>query len=165
MAAALPAHAEVSKEYQVKAAFVYNFTKFVEWPREHFGDDHRAIVIAVLGQNPFGDELEKILRDRKVGGRELIIKTLASVDDARTADVLFVCDGEEKHLEAVWPSLHAAGVLTIGESTDFAAQGMITFVLEGDKVRFAVNLASVERAHLKFSAQLLKLATTVRRDR
>ncbi|MDB6127898.1 MAG: YfiR family protein [Verrucomicrobia bacterium] len=162
LAVGVPLHAEISKEYQVKAAFVYNFTKFVEWPPGHFGDDQRPIVIAVLGKNPFGDELEKILRGRKVAGRDLAVKILESPESADSADVLFVCDGEEKHLGALWPRLLAAGVLTTGESADFGERGMITFLLEGEKVRFEVNLVPVEQARLKLSAQLLKLATIVR---
>ena len=97
-----PVRAEVSKEYQVKAAYVYNFTKFVEWPEGHFQDEHRAIVIAILGRNPFGDELEKILQGRTVGGRPLTVKILASAEEAKTVDVLFVCEGEEKRLESLW---------------------------------------------------------------
>ena len=155
--------AQTPKEFQVKAAFIYNFTKYVEWPEGHFENGHRPIVIAILGRNPFGGELEKIIQGRKVGGRSLTVRVLASADEAKNADVLFICEGEDKLPEATWQALRDASVLTTGESDDFARHGIITFVVEGDKVRFAVNIAAAERAQLKMDAQLLKLATSVHR--
>ncbi|MDB6167459.1 MAG: YfiR family protein [Verrucomicrobia bacterium] len=157
--------AEVSKEYQVKAAFLYNFTKFVEWPTQHFAHEERPILIGILGRNPFGEELDKILRGRKVAGRELEVKVLASPEEAKTVDVLFVCEGEEQRLAGLWQPLLKAGVLTVGESGRFGELGgMVVFLLEGDKVRFSINLGQAEQAQLKLSAQLLKLATAVRRN-
>jgi len=156
------AEGTVSKEYQVKAAFLYNFTKFVEWPAQHFATEDRPVVIAVLGHNPFGEELEQITRGRRVNGREITIAFIDTAAAAAAADLVFVCAGEESRFEAMSTALRQAQVLTIGESPRFAdAGGMITFLREADKVRFAVNLDSAERAGLKISAQLLKLATDV----
>lgn len=157
--------AEVTKEYQVKAAFLYNFTKFVEWPSQHFTDDQRPIVIGVLGRNPFGDELQKIIKGRNVNGRTITIRLIETPAEARSADIVFICAGEEKQLEGMWQELHDAGVLTVGESKTFADHGgMITFLVEGDKIRFAIDLTSSDRARLKISAQLLKLAISVHRN-
>lgn len=157
--------AEIPKEYQVKAAFLYNFTKFVEWSPQHFASGERPIVIGVLGRNPFGDELEKIVRGRNVNGRAITVKVITSILEARSTDLVFVCAGEERQLDGKWRQLQDAGVLTVGESKVFSDHGgTITFLLEGDKVRFAINLAAGESAGLKISAQLLKLATTVHRN-
>lgn len=154
--------AEVAKEYQVKAAFLYNFTKFVEWPPTRTADPTRPITIGVLGRNPFGDELERILQGRKVNGRELVIAPVDSSADATAVDLLFVCSGEERRLELMRDELRSAGVLTVGESDRFiAAGGIINFTLSGDKLRFIVNLDASDGAGLKISAQLLKLAAEV----
>jgi hypothetical protein len=159
------ADAEVSKEYQVKAAFLYNFTKFVEWPAASFADETSPIVIGVLGQNPFGHELEKIVQGRTVNRRTIsviFIPTAAEMP-ARHVHLLFVPAGEETRLPAtVWRD---AAVVAVGESARFIALGgTIVFTREADKIHFVINLESAERAGLKISAQLLKLATAVHRQ-
>lgn len=152
----------VSKEYQLKAAFLYNFTKFVEWPPERFADDTSPIVIAVLGKNPFGDEITNLVKNRSVNGRSIIVRFIASDAEISSAHIVFITAGEESRVNE---SLFAPpGVLTVGESSEFMARGgMIRFTLIGEKVRFEINQASSERAGLKISGQLLKLATAVRK--
>lgn len=163
--AAAGAEPEVAKEYQLKAAYLYNFTKFVEWPRERFADDTSPIVIAVLGENPFGDELARLVSGRKVNGRPITVLAARSVREGAAAHLLFISARDEKSLGPALAQLHAAGVLTVGESPGFAAGGgIITFILEADKVRFEINLTAAEQSRLKLSAQLLKLATVVRRQ-
>ena len=152
-----------NKEQQVKAAFLYNFTKFVEWP-DRVGDTHKPITIGILGQPLVRDELEKIVQGRKVNGRELAVMTITSLSDLPLVNVLFVGAGEESRLAGKLPALQHLGVLVVGESKSFAAlDGMITFSVDGDKVRFEINQFSAEQAGLKISAQLLKLATAVRK--
>ncbi len=155
--------AEVSKEYQLKAAFLYNFTKFVEWPPVRFADQTSPIIVGVLGRNPFSDELAKIVKDRTVNGRAIIVKLVATPEEMSAVHLLFVPVGEEIRLPlADWQ--HAA-VVAVGESEAFAALGgTITFVPAGDKVRFEVNIAAAGRGGVKISAQLQKLATVVRRE-
>ncbi len=154
--------AEVTKEYQLKAAFLFNFTKFVEWPATRFADDASPIVIGVLGRNPFEGELANIVKGRAVNGRGIAVKSVTGADDLLTVHLLFVPGGEEPLLRAAaWQN---AAIVTVGESAAFAAlSGTITFKPEGDKVRFDINLETAERDQLKFSAQLLKLAAAVRR--
>jgi hypothetical protein len=155
--------AEISKEYQLKAAFLYSFTKFVEWPAARFEDKTSPIVIGVLGQSPFGDELEKIVKGRTVNGRALVVRPIATADEAATVHLLFVPAGEETRFAAAgaWKK---NSVVSVGESAEFAALGgTITFTPEADKVRFAINLESAGQSRLKISAQLLKLAADVRK--
>jgi hypothetical protein len=153
--------ADVAKEYQIKAAFVYNLTKFVEWPPARFDASSDPIVIGVLGKNPFGDTLEAAVRGRKVGGREIVIVGLSSTDAGSRVHVLFVAAGQEAYFDPDNPF----GALTVGESDRFTALGgMITFIPDADKVRFMINLETAEEAELKLSAQLLKLASSVRRN-
>ncbi len=158
---ALPLRADVPKEYQLKAAFLYNFTKFIEWPPARFADANSPIVIGVLGENPFGGELEKIVRGRTVNGRAILVRTVNNAGEGSAVHLLFVPAGEEPRLPEVAPP--AAAIVTIGESRDFAALGgMITFTRVDDKLRFEINMAAAERRRLKINAQLQKLATVVR---
>jgi hypothetical protein len=159
----LPVHGAISKEYQLKAAFLYNFTKFVEWQTAHSTDAATPLTIGVLGNNPFGDELEHIVHGRKVNGRNVVIKEVSSAE-AATVNVLFVTAGEEKQFEPLRTALQAAGVLTVGESEEFTRLGgIITFVPEGGKIRFEINIVAARDSYVKISAELQKLARTVRR--
>lgn len=155
----------VSKEYQLKAAFLYNFTKFVaEWPTNRFATKEAPITIGVLGKNPFGEELNKAIQGRNANGHAFVIKTLDTVADAPTADVLFVPRGQESLLQDQLPAIQAAGVLTVGESDAFGTLGgLINFTTEADKIRFTINLDEAEQRGFKFSSQLLKLAQIIRR--
>jgi hypothetical protein len=158
------AEAAGNKEQQVKAAFLYNFTKFVEWPEQDFGEAGRSIVIGVIGSTVIRDELEKIVRGRKVNGRDITVHLLETIPDSPSVDLLFITAEGEARLAVKLDQPALAGVLTVGESKQFAARGgMITFILEGDRVRFEINQGSAERSGLKISAQLLKLAAAERR--
>lgn len=156
------AETPVSKEYQLKAAFLYNFTKFVEWPPARFADNTSPIVVAVVGRNPFGEELENVVKGRAVNGRAIAIKLVITPDEAAGAHLLFVPSGEENRLPAA--AVQRDALLAVGESEVFAAQGgAITFVQVGGKMRFEINIGAAERAHVKISTQLLKLANVVHR--
>lgn len=164
--AALPSIANaqpISKEYRLKAAFLYNFTKFVSWPADRFADDTSPIVIAVLGTKPFEQELTELVKDRSVDGRPIRIRAIQSAAQLDGAHVVFLHAGEETRLPA--SLFDAAGVLTVGESSDFTRRGgIITFVVADEKVRFEINQGAAEQAGLKISGQLLKLATVVRKS-
>lgn len=154
----------VSREYQLKAAFLYNFTKFIVWPTQRSGQPDTPLVIGVLGRNPFGNELEKIVRGRTTSGREIRVRFLNTSADAHSLDVLFVPAGEEKRVVGQLDGLHASAVLTVGETSQFMALGgIITFSMEADKIRFEISRQSGQRAGLKISPHLLKLSTSVRK--
>jgi hypothetical protein len=154
----------VSKEYQVKAAFLYNFTKFVEWPADRFADAASPIVIGVLGKNPFGDELEKIVTGRMVNGRSIAVVQLQTAAEAQPVHAVFIAEGEESLMGKQGGALTGAGVLLVGESERFLALGgIVSFSNADDKVRFEINVAAAEQGGLKISAQLQKLAAMVRR--
>ena len=161
---AVAADAPISREYQIKAAFLYNIPKFVEWPADGFTDANAPIVIGVLGVNPFGDVLQTIVRDRKINGRSVIVKQVESVAEARVSQLLFVGANEDARFAGMRKAMEGSTVLTVGESAAFAAAGGgIRFVPVGDKLSFEINMSSVERAHLKISSQLQKLAIAVSR--
>jgi hypothetical protein len=153
----------VSREYQIKAAFLYNFTKFVEWPPSRFATPESPIIIGILGDNPVGDVLETIVKARRVNNRPIEIRLVATKAEAAEVHVLFSGAGQEPQLTAMVGLLRAQSVLTVGETPLFAASGgIIDFVVGGDKVRFFINAESGEQSGLKISAQLLKLAIPVR---
>ncbi len=158
-----PAEPAVAKEYQVKAAFLYNFTKFVEWPEAKFADANAPIVIGVMGHNPFGTVLAEMVKERKVNGRGIQIKLIGSLAEIKGLHVLFISAAEANRVEVLEAALKEGAVLGVGESDTFLLRGgTIRFVLEEDKVRFEIDLNSAERAQLKISSQLLRLARVVK---
>ncbi len=158
------AESPAPREWQIKAAFLYNFTKFIEWPAEKFHNAHSPLIIGVLGQSPFGDELEKAVKDRKINGRDLVVRTVRTAAEVRSVHLLFVSAMEGLSPGELSGALKAGCVLGVGDSPDLFEHGAaIGFVLEADKVRFEVDLDSAEDARVKISAHLLKLAKTVRK--
>lgn len=155
------ADSAIAREYKVKAAFIYNFAKFVEWPAQKLGSDSAPLVIGVLGSNPFGDELENALKGRQINGRGIVVRQFDDVEAAKAAHLLFVSVNDETKLRK---ALKEYGVLTIGQSESFTRNGgIITFTFEHDKLGFEINVGAAEQAGLKVSAQLQKLAKSVRK--
>lgn len=150
-------------EYEVKAAFLYNFARFVEWPAETFRDAGQPFVVAVLGRDPFGPVLDQTLSGKTVLGRRIEVKRGDRVEDVRGAHIVFVSASERARVPSILKSLKGQGVLTVGDMDGFAERGgTINFVLRGNKVRFEINPANAEESRLRMSSQLLKLATLVR---
>ncbi len=156
------AQSEPPSEYQIKAAFLYNFAKFVEWPADTFADPHDPIVLGIVGEDPFGSVLDKIVLGKTVNGRGLMIKRLKPGPDLRKCHILFISSSEKKHLAPILESLQGSSVLTVGETDRFAQSGgVINFILEENKVRFEINSETAARARLKISSKLLALARIV----
>ena len=154
--------AEVAPEYQVKAAYLYYFATFVDWPARALERHPGSLVIGVLGADPFGSLLEETLRGKTAHDRRFVVKRFTRVKDALDSHILFVCASEEERLPIILKALQGAQVLTIGETDGFAERGgQIGLRTEGGKVRFQVNVAAAEQAGLRISSQLLKLGTLV----
>ena len=152
----------VSNEYQIKAAFLYNFTKFVEWPAPSFSGPGDPIVIGVYCSEPFAATLEKIVLGRKVNGRVIAVRRLTTASDARTVHLLFVCTAQDLLLSGIQAEVQSRPVVTVGESEADTRSGVaIRFLREDDKLRFGIDMVVAARAGVKISAQLQKLATTV----
>ena len=149
-------------EYQVKAAFLFNFTKFVEWPDGSFDAPQAPIVVGIIGDDPFGDDLERMIAGQKVQGRSLMIRRERWGDDLRRCQVLFVSASEHEHRSRILGSVQSAGVLTVSDMEGFAeAGGVIEFVIEQNRVRFIVNLDAATQGRLRVSAKLLALARVI----
>ena len=149
-------------EYQVKAAFLFNFTKFVEWPEGSFEDPQAPIVVGIIGDDPFGDDLGRIIAGQKVQGRSLVIRRERWGDDLRRCHVLFISASEHERSARILGSVQSAGVLTVSDTEGFAeAGGVIEFVIEQNRVRFIVNLDAATQGRLRMSAKLLALARVI----
>jgi len=150
-----PAHAGPS-EYDLKAAFIYQIAKFVEWP-----PSNAPLRLCVLGGNPFGAALEDI-RGKPVNERKLEVVLLNAAADPRECTMLFIAAPAERHLERIIAISRGAGMLTLGDTEGFAKRGaMVNFFLENGKVRFEINLEAVRQGGLKISSKLLTLARIV----
>jgi YfiR/HmsC-like len=149
-------------EYQVKAAFLLNFAKFVDWPPTVFEDEKHPITVCVFGYDPFGGALDELIRGKNINNRELLARRINELPDLKTCQLVFVSEREEKRLPEILNSLKGASALLVGEGEDFAERGGgIQFILENNRLRFAVNLDAVQRAHLTVSSKLLALAKIV----
>jgi hypothetical protein len=157
------APAEVPSETQIKAAFLYNFTRFVEWPEEAFAAPQEPLVIGVLGEKALTEDLRAVVAGRKINGRTIAVRDVEHPIDAVTAKVLFVSAASDARFDALQDSLAGRTVLTVGESSAFAsAGGAILLVEHAGKLRFEINVTATERARIKVSSELRKLATAVR---
>jgi hypothetical protein len=150
---------EPSREYQVKAAFIYNFVQFVDWPASAFADDSSPLTIGVLGANPFGDALDHVVEGKTVNARTLAVRYFSRIEDVEKCQVLFVVSSDRDFLQTLHDKLKDQSVLTIGEADEFLPTGgIIRLYTEENKVRFEINVDAAEQAQLKISSKLLHLA-------
>lgn len=150
-------------EYQVKAAYVYNFGKFVKWPTDAAASRGGAFTICVLGNDPFGTVLQSTLAGESIGGKLVAIKRVALAQAAASCHILFLSTAQETKLDSILAALNQASVLTVSDIREFSQRGgMIQFVLQGDRVRFEINRANAEGDGLTLTSDLLKVAAVVR---
>jgi hypothetical protein len=146
-------------EYQVKAAYLLNFTRYVEWPDQAFTSPTAPIDICLLGADPFGGALEQAVAGRVTRGRPLIVQLKRTAAEARYCPVVFVPGPIWRRNPAVLEQLRGHGVLTVGDTEDFAkAGGIIGFTIQDESVRFVVNLDARDLAGLRISSRMLALA-------
>jgi len=168
-----------SQEYQVKAAFLYNFLQFVDWPEENLADSNEPIIIGIIGKDPFKNAFEPI-KNKKVKGRAVVTKRFKSFEDLKKSTendipesnqeiktltkchLLFICSSEQKNLKEIIDTVKHHSVLTVSEMEGFLESGgIINWLVEDKKVRFEVNTAAAERAKLKIRSNLLRLAKRI----
>ena len=150
-------------EYQLKAAYMYNFAKFVDWPADALGDRTRPFAICVLGQTPLSQALRDALSGKVWDQRPLEFRQISDSSQAGKCQILFISLAD-KQTRLVLAEVKPLPVLTVGESEDFINQGgVVRFLLDGARVRLEFNLDAADSARLRVSAKLLGLAKTVRR--
>ncbi len=146
-------------EYQVKAAFIWNFAKFIDWPPPSFSSPDGPLTIGVLGDNPLSETLGEFLKGKTANNRPLVAKQCRTLDEAKTCHVLFVSASESKRLPEILAELSKSSVLTVSETDQFIKEGgMINFFREGNKFRFQINDQAARSAGLKIASKLLELS-------
>jgi len=146
-------------EYQLKAAFLFNFTQFIEWPTNAFADANAPLVIGILGNNPFGAVLSQTVEGETVHGRKVVIRLFKRIEDVHACQLLFISRSEQARLPQVLAALKGVPVVTVSDSDQFVRHGgMIGFVIHENKVRFEINSETAAKASLKVSSKLLNLA-------
>jgi hypothetical protein len=150
-------------EFQVEAAYVYNFGKFVKWPADAAANRHGGFTICVLGDDPFGTVLQSTLASESLGGKPVAVRRVPTPQDAASCHILFLSTVQETKLKEIVAALGQTPVLTVSDIPEFSQRGgMIQFVLQGDRVRFEINRANAESDGLILTSDLLKVAVVVR---
>ena len=151
-------------EYQVEAAYLYNFSRFVEWPAKGTNAPG-SFTICVLGEDPFGQALDATIAGEAIGNQRVIARRISSPQMSVDCQILFISSSEANRLNKIIEALNKSSVLTVSNIPQFSERrGMIQFVLEENRIRFEVNLTATQRAGLTLSSDLLKVATVVRKN-
>jgi hypothetical protein len=154
----------VSREYALKAAFLYNFAKFVEWPKVAFPNESAPIAICIVGDDPFGTALEAV-KGRAVRERKTVMKRGVKPDDLRACHICFVSRSEGENLAKILAELRDCHALTVSDVEGFAQRGgVIGLVTVEDEIHLEINVDAAERAGLTVSSRLLKLAKIIRSE-
>lgn len=156
----------LSREFQVKAVFLYNFVQFVDWPPDAFEHPGSPFVIGVLGLDPFGTFLDDLVRDEKVNGRAIVVKRFRHLGELDQCHVLFVSGSEGPRIEQIAGALRGRSILTVCDWDEFVRHGaMVRFVTERNRVRLRINLDAARASRLTISSKLLRSAETVTASR
>lgn len=146
-------------EYRDKANFLVVFPKFVEWPTEAFPSAQAPLLICVFGNFSFGTSLAELTRGAFIRGRQMEIRWVRNEEALRSCHILFVSRSEGKRYTRIFKAIRGVSVLTVGETPDFMASGgAIDFLIEEDRLQFAVNISAANKAHLRISSNMLALA-------
>ena len=150
------------REYKVKAAFLFNFTQFVEWPAGSLEEAGSPFVIGIFGENPFGNYLKEIITGESVNGHPLTIRQYKTVDEIKLCHILFISPAEVGQVREVITALEGRNILTVSDAAHFIESGgMIRLVTSNNKIRIQVNPARAKEADLKISSKLLGVADIV----
>jgi hypothetical protein len=153
------AQTEVSKEYQIKAVFLFNFAQFVTWPPEAFASQDQPLRIGILGGDPFGTFLDETVKGEKVGDHPLVIQRYGGVEEVRDCQILFVTASESGEMKEILSALKGKSILTVGDKEGFIrGGGMVRFIMVGNKIRLRINPEAAKSAGLTISSKILRLA-------
>ncbi len=159
---AMPVRAatEVDRVQQIKAAYLYNFARFVTWPAEKLGPD-KAIEFCILDRDPLMPALDELLQGKTIDTQRVVVRHVQRVEDMRACHVAYLGGVDAAHIASALDALAGASVLTVYEGADTQHAGAIRFFLEDRKVRFEINLGLARREHLELSSHLLNVARVV----
>ena len=152
----------VLSESQVKALFLVNFAKYVDWPADAFATDTAPVVIGLVGRDDLGSNLEQATDGKMINGRRILVLHVAGPKEYKRCHILFISGSEKDRLKDILGEVKDSPVLTVGETDDFLSlAGMISFTKKANKIRLEINLAAAQQAHLKLSSKLLSVADVV----
>ncbi len=158
---ALTAGAEGPSEYEVKAAFIYKFSKFIEWPEASLSNQDE-FKICVLGSAPFGSLLQQTVSGKQINGKPMTVQETTSIAEATTCRICFIGESERGRLDEILRRLGNLPILTVSDLDSFAERGgTIGLIIDRKRVRFEVNMLAARQANLRLSSQLLKVASQV----
>jgi hypothetical protein len=161
-----PGADDAGLEYKVKAGFLFNFAKFVEWPAKTLPTSSSAIILGVLADDPAAPVLRQALQNKVANGRPLTVRFLSDPTGLSACHIFFLSRGQKARMEEVLSKLEGVPVLTVSETDEFARRGgMISFIRKDESFRFEVNLEVAEKAGIKVSAKLASMATIVKNER
>src|SRR4051812_28004420 len=161
----LSAQARKPTEYEVKAAYLYNFGRFVRWPATVTPAKGEGFSMCVLGRNPFGSSLDSTVSGESIDGKRLTVRYISGVSDANGCRIVFICGSEERRIVGILAELSKRPILTVSDIPRFVDHGGdIGFIQVDEKIRFNVNLAAAQKSGLVLSSDLLKVAVSVKRD-
>jgi len=156
------AWAQAFNEYQVKAAYLYHFAQFVEWPPEAFPTASTPLVIGVLGEDPFGNTLDELVKDEVLNKRKLVVQRYRRVEDISLCHILFISRSEAGRVDQILSNLKRRNILTVGDVENFAIRGgIIRLLTEQNKVRLRINTDAAKAARLTISSKVLRAAERV----
>ena len=156
------AEGRMTREYDLKAIFLFQFAHFVNWPSSTFPDAGTPITIGVLGKDPFGAGLDEVVAGETVGSRKLVVRRFRTIDQVDSCQVLFICASEAARFEYIHSKLSGRSVLTVGETKDFATRyGIVGFDVQKNRLRLRINTAAADSAKLTISSKLLRQAELV----
>ena len=152
---------EAVPEYLVKSAMLYHFARFTKWPKDVFTDSDTPFRICVLGQDPFGSDLDSLI-NHQIRGRDIVTTRIRSVRHAKECHLLFIAKSEEKRLQSILKVLAERSILTIADMDRFARLGgIIHLKIDNETIRFEINIAFAQQIGLTFSSDMLMLASII----
>ena len=153
-------------EYEMKAVFIYNFAKYIQWPGVATPETDKPFVVGLIGKDPFGPLLDDVMRGQRVQSRAVVVRRFATVQEVANCHILFIGSSEQGNLQRILEAVRRAPVLTVGDMDHFAERGgMINLTTEDNRIRFEINMEAIERSGLKAGSQLLRLARLVTEPR
>lgn len=156
---AAAAQAEIPREYQIKAAFLYNFPQFVNWPDSAFADARAPLVIGVVGNDPFDGFLDNLVKSALVNAHPIQVRRCSRWEEATACQVVYLSAAKPEAMRAMLRGLGGKPILTVGDTPAFLSEGgMIRLVDENNKMRLRINLAAAKAAKLAISSKLLRRA-------
>jgi hypothetical protein len=155
----ITAQSTTQSEYKVKAIFLYNFTRFIDWPSNAFASNDEPFKIGIVGTDPFGVYLEEVVRGEKVSGRPIVVERYKNVREIKNCHMLYINVTNQKDIKNILAAVGEKKTLTMSENPEFVKWGgMIRIYSDDNKIRIQINDAAARKAGIKISAKLLNVA-------